>query len=53
MKGWWVSDQKEKKTKNKNSVYSLNFCAHALYKFQVPSSSGSLVSTQTKGVMDR
>ena len=33
--------------------YSLIFCAHALYKFQVSVSSGSLVLTQTKGLTDR
>ena len=35
------------------NMYSLTFCAHALYKIQVPRSSGSLVLAQTKRVMDR
>ena len=29
------------------------FCDHALYKFQVPSSCGSLVLTETKGITHR
>ena len=32
----------------KNNRYSLIFCAHAVYKFPVPSSSGSLVLTQKR-----
>ena len=46
-------DSYRKKGKHKNNRYSLIFCAHALYKFPVPGSSGSLVLTQTKGVTDR
>ena len=40
-------------TEKKINRYLLIFCAHALYKFQVPGSSGSLVLTQTKGLADR
>ena len=36
-----------------NIMYLLIFCAHVLFKFQVPSSSGSLVLTETKGITDR
>ena len=36
----------------RSNMYSL-FCAYFLYKFQVPSSSGSLLLTQTKGITDR
>ena len=45
-----------KKKKKENNMY---LCIHLLFVFtlsiksQVPSSSGSLVLTQTKGVMDR
>ena len=47
----WVSDRKKKKRKRYVFTY---FIVLMLYiKFQVPSSSGSLVLTQTKGVMDR
>ena len=37
----------------RSNMYSLVFCAYFLYKFQVPSSSSSLVLTQTKGITDR
>ena len=41
------------KRENKTICIHLLFMLMLYVKFQVPSSSGSLVLTQTKGVMDR
>ena len=48
-------DSTRKKENTKNKRYSLIVCAHALFKIQVPGSSGFLVLAHTKGVrvMDR
>ena len=42
-----------KRADRKKNTCSLIFCTDAIYKFQVPSSSGSLVLQPTKGVTDR
>ena len=47
-----VSDRKNITKKNKNNMYSL-FVLMLYIKFQIPYSNGSLVLTQTIGVMDR